>query len=74
VDSEDRRFLDAFLERHVKVTDAMIGAMHEISHSLHELQAEIADQREQIQANTAVLLKVLDRFEESGGSGPAAPA
>ncbi len=69
--------LDAMLERHVIVTEALIRAIHdgfgetsngfrEISEAVRDgfaqLQAEIADQREQIQANTQAILRVLDRF------------
>jgi hypothetical protein len=66
VDADERRYLDAFFDRHAKVTDAMVGAMNEISRSMQALQSEIADQREQIQANTAALLRVLDRLEGTG--------
>jgi hypothetical protein len=48
-----REFLDGLTQRHVRVTQAMIGA-------LGGLQAEIADQRQQIQANTQALLRLLD--------------
>jgi hypothetical protein len=77
-DREQREFLDALTERHVGITQQLIEAMHagfdrlaaqislssdRITSSLAELQAEIADQREQIQANTQALLRVLDRLE-----------
>lgn len=75
MDAEDRRYLDALLERHVTITQAMITAMQggfaelseAIQASLAELQAEIADQREQIRANTEATWRMLDRF----GEGPA---
>lgn len=54
-DREMRQFLDGLTERHVGITQQMIGA-------LTKLQDEIADQRAQIQANTQALLKVLDRL------------
>jgi hypothetical protein len=54
-DREHREFLDALTERHVGVTQQMVAA-------LSTLQAEISDQRAQIQANTQALLTVLDRF------------
>jgi hypothetical protein len=60
MDADDRRFLDALLERHVTITEAMIAAMNQ---GFADLHAEIADQREQIQANTAALLKVLDGLD-----------
>jgi hypothetical protein len=59
-DKEMREFLDALTERHVGITQLLAGA-------ITALQAEIADQREQIQANTAALLKVLDRLEPGRG-------
>jgi hypothetical protein len=54
-DREMREFLDALTERHVGITQQMIGA-------ITKLQAEIADQRAQIQANTRAVLRLLDRF------------
>jgi hypothetical protein len=54
-DREMREFLDALTERHVGITRQMIAA-------ITKLQAEIADQRAQIQANTQALLRLLDRF------------
>jgi hypothetical protein len=48
-----REFMDALTDRHVRVTQAMIGA-------LGTLQAEVADQRQQIQANTEAILRLLD--------------
>jgi hypothetical protein len=75
MDEETRRFLDELLKRHVIVTQELITQMQlgfgEITARMRadsaQLQAEIADQREQIQANTAAILKLLDRF----GDGPA---
>jgi peptidoglycan hydrolase CwlO-like protein len=65
-DREMREFLDALTERHIGVTQQMIGAMNagfdQLGSALAELQAEIADQREQIRANTRALLRVLDRL------------
>ena len=67
MDAEDRRYLDAFYEKHAKVTEALIAAVQdgfrEMAASMRELQAEIADQREQIQANTQGLLKVRDSLD-----------
>jgi hypothetical protein len=54
-DREMRDFLDALTERHVGITQQMIAA-------IAKLQAEIADQRAHIQANTQALLRVLDRL------------
>jgi hypothetical protein len=59
-DKEMREFLDALTERHVGITQLLASA-------ITALQAEIADQREQIQASTAALLKVLDRLEPGRG-------
>jgi hypothetical protein len=56
---ETRRYNDALLERHVTITQHLIDAMQA---GFASLQAEIADQREQIQANTAAVLRLLDRF------------
>lgn len=64
-DGEFRRFLDALTERHVGITQRLIEA---IDSGFSQLQAEIADQRAQIQANTEALLKVLDRLERQQGS------
>jgi hypothetical protein len=58
-DREQRDFLDALLERHVSITQQMIDAMNK---GFDQLQAEIADQRAQIQANTQAVLRLLDRF------------
>jgi predicted nucleic acid-binding Zn-ribbon protein len=70
-DREHREFLDALTTRHVGITRQMIEGMntgfHRLSLAIAELQAEIADQREQIQANTEALLRVLDRLEPRGG-------
>jgi hypothetical protein len=63
-DDEFRRFLDALTERHVGITQRLIEA---IDSGFAKLQAEIADQRAQIQANTEALLKVLDRLEPRQG-------
>jgi type IV secretory pathway ATPase VirB11/archaellum biosynthesis ATPase len=62
-DREMREFLDALTERHVGITQQLISS---IEAGFARLQAEIADQRKQIQANTAALLKVLDRLEPRG--------
>jgi hypothetical protein len=59
---EQREWLDAMTERHVGITQRMIAA-------IDQLQAEIADQRAQIQANTQALLKVLDRLGPSPQQG-----
>jgi hypothetical protein len=59
-DREHREFLDALTQRHVGITEQLVAA-------ITTLQAEIADQREQIQANTAALLRVLDRLEPGTG-------
>jgi hypothetical protein len=58
-DEEFRRYLDALLERHASITQELITQMQL---GFSSLQAEIADQREQIQANTAAILRVIDRF------------
>jgi cupin superfamily acireductone dioxygenase involved in methionine salvage len=50
---EARDFMDALLRRHAGVTQDMIAA-------LQALQAEILDQREQIQATTQAILRLLD--------------
>ncbi|MGH2984440.1 MAG: hypothetical protein ACRDK5_09345 [Solirubrobacterales bacterium] len=65
-DDEFRRYLDALLERHAGITQHLIEA---IDSGLAQLQAEIADQREQIQANTQALLRVLDRLGPSPQQG-----
>jgi hypothetical protein len=65
-DVEFRRFLDGLLERHAGITQHLIEA---IDSSSAQLQAEIADQRSQIQANTQALLRVLDRFGPSPQQG-----
>jgi ABC-type transporter Mla subunit MlaD len=54
-----REFLDGLTERHVGITRQLLGA-------ITQLQAEIADQRGQIQANTQALHRVLDRLEPGG--------
>ena len=59
---EQREWLDALTERHVGITQRMIAA-------IDQLQAEIADQRAQIQANTQALLKVLDQLGPSPQQG-----
>jgi hypothetical protein len=58
-DREHREFLDALTERHVGITQELIAS---IQIGFARLQAEIADQRAQIQANTEALLRVLDRL------------
>jgi hypothetical protein len=72
MDEETRRFLDGLLRRHVEVTQALIESMKGDSRALQAesraLQAEIADQREQIRANTEATWRMLDRF----GEGPSA--
>jgi len=65
-DDEFRRYLNALLERHAGITQHLIEA---IDSSSAQLQAEIADQRSQIQANTQALLRVLDRFGPSPQQG-----
>jgi hypothetical protein len=62
-----REFLDGLTERHVRVTQAMIGALGDLhvgigglQGEIRDLRAEIADQRQQIQANTQALLRLLD--------------
>jgi hypothetical protein len=61
-----REFLDALTERHVRVTQQMIGALDRLTTQVNsgfaQLQAEVADQRAQIQANTQALLRILDRL------------
>lgn len=52
-DVTQREFVDALTDRHVRVTQAMIGA-------IEDLRAEVADQRQQIQANTQAILRLLD--------------
>jgi hypothetical protein len=47
--------------------EGMNAGFHRLSLAIAELQAEIARQREQIQANTEALLRVLDRLEPRGG-------
>lgn len=59
MDDDTKRFLDGLLERHVIVTQELIDAMHA---NFSALQEEIADQREQIKANTAATWAMLDRF------------
>lgn len=63
-DREHRAFFDALTERHVGITQHLIEA---IDSGFSRLQAEIADQRAQIQTNTEALLKVLDRLEPEQG-------
>jgi hypothetical protein len=58
-DEEFRRYLDALLERHASITQELITQMQL---GFSSLQAEIADQRAQIQANTEAILRVIDRF------------
>lgn len=62
-DREFKRYLDALTERHAGITQRMIESMEAF---FAQLQAEIADQRAQIQANTQALLRVLDRLEPQG--------
>ena len=59
-DGEMREFLDALTERHVGITQQLVDV-------ITNLQAEIADQRAQIQANTQALLRVLDRLDPKQG-------
>lgn len=59
---EQREWLDAHTERQVAITQDLIASIHS---GFAQLQAEIADQRAQIKANTDALLKVLDRFGPS---------
>ncbi len=65
-DAEMKRYLDGLLERHVTITQAMIGSIAKMEAEMQAgfaaLQAEIADQREQIKANTAATWAMLDRF------------
>lgn len=78
MEEAERDFFEQFMQRHVEVTGAQIDAMQrgfaemernlaamraEMRRGFDLLQAEVADQREQIQANTRALLSVLDRFE-----------
>jgi hypothetical protein len=69
-DRQQREFLDSLTERHVGITQEMIGALDRLTARVNagfaQLQAEIADQREQIQANTEALLRVLGRLEPRG--------
>jgi hypothetical protein len=63
-------YLDGLTERHVRITQQLIESISmgfdrlatQISSATAELQAEIADQRAQIQANTQALLRLLDRL------------
>jgi hypothetical protein len=55
-----REFMDALTDRHVRVTQAMIGAIGDLQAEIADQRAEIADQRQQIQANTQALLRLLD--------------
>jgi hypothetical protein len=59
-DVAPREFLDALTDRHVRVTQAMIGALGDLQAAIADQRAEIADQRQQIQANTQALLRLLD--------------
>lgn len=52
-DVELKRFVDEITRRHVLITQEAIGA-------LQMLQAEIADQRDEIKANTQAVLRLLD--------------
>jgi ABC-type transporter Mla subunit MlaD len=65
-DGEFRRFLDALTERHVGITQQLLETMNS---GFAQLQAEIADQREQIQAGTEALLRVLNRLGPSPQQG-----
>lgn len=65
-DGEFRRYLDALTERHVGISQQLIEA---INSGFAQLQAEIADQRAQIQANTKAVLRVLDRLGPSPQQG-----
>lgn len=51
--AENRRFHQGLLTRHAEITERMIGA-------LSDMTAEIADGRQQIQANTRAVLRLLD--------------
>lgn len=73
MDEETRRFLDGLLLRHVEITQELITQLGEMQRAMREgfaaLQAEIADQREQIQASTEriraqteALFQMLDRL------------
>lgn len=63
-DREMRAFMDALTRRHVEVTQEMIAELGRLGERMDAnsacLQAEIADQRDQIQANTKALLRLLD--------------
>ena len=66
-DADFKRYLHALTERHVGITQQLIET---INSGFSQLQAEIADQRRQIQANTEALLRVLrelDRLEPRHG-------
>jgi ABC-type transporter Mla subunit MlaD len=58
-EEEHRLFIRETTERNARITDSLIAAIQSFS---ADLQAEISDQREQIQANTQAILRVLDRF------------
>jgi hypothetical protein len=63
---DNRRFNDALLERHAGITAAMIASLERsteenTARSL-ALQAEIADQRALIQAQTEAIMQVIDRL------------
>ncbi len=64
--ADNRRYNDALLERHARITGDMIAALRrhgdEESARTTAILAEIADQREQIQAQTRALLQVIDRL------------
>ena len=64
--TEHRRYNDALFERHARISADQIAAIESIrvqsAADSAALQAEIADQRSQIQAQTDALLKFLDRL------------
>lgn len=63
---ENRRYNDALLKRHAGITQAQIAAIDAIreqsSADSAALQAEIADQRSEIRAQTEALLRIIDRL------------
>jgi hypothetical protein len=65
-EEEFSRYLDAMLERHAAITQELIMQMQL---SFSALQAEIAEQREQIRANTAATWAMLDRLGEGPQGG-----
>jgi hypothetical protein len=58
-----REFIREVLRRHELATDAIVARLEEQRIALVGLQAEIVEQRKQIQANTQAVLSVLDRLD-----------